>query len=199
MASPDPLQAPTLAALPRAQIGTLGSLLPKPSPSLRVSIVEPLRVLSLRCLPGGAPAIAAALGVAEIPGPGRFHGEDPLLQWRSPNEWLHIGTRDEPADAVLRALPIGMGHAQATDLSAGTIVFELQGPSLDALLQRLLDATVQVGQPGQGTRTRLADIAVVAMRLSEQRLWLLADRANDHYLAHWLAYANVSASASTSS
>ena len=194
MTRPDPLQMPTLAALPRAQIGTLADILPKPAAGLRVSIVEPLRVLSMRCLPGGAPSIASALGIAELPGPGRFHGDDPLLQWRSPSEWLHIGSRDEPADALLRALPAGAGVAQATDLSAGTIVFELQGTALDALLQRLLDATVQVGQPGQGTRTRLADIAVVAMRLSEQRLWLLADRANDHYLAHWLAYAGASSS-----
>jgi len=180
MATPDPTVL--LRPLPRAQIGTLGALLPA-----GVSLVEPLRVLSLRCLPGSEAALAATTGT--LPGPGRFTGTDPLLVWRSPSEWLHVGTRDEPADALLRALPPG-GATQAIDLSDGIAVFELQGPRLDALLPRLLDAGVQLGVPGQGTRARLADIAVVALRLAPERLWLLIDRANAHYLAHWLAYAS---------
>ena len=192
MASHDLVYTP-LTALPRGRLGELASLLPQPSSALQISIVEPLRVLSLRCLPGGAELIARTAGIAELPGPGRFLGQDPLLQWRSPNEWLHISTRDEEANALLRALPIG-GLAQATDLSAGTLLLDLQGTALDALLERLIDATVQVDMPGQGTRTRMADIAVMLIRQSKQRLWLLADRANDHYLAHWLAYASTSSS-----
>ena len=180
MATPDPIVL--LRPLPRAQLATLGALLPA-----GVTLVEPLRVLSLRCLPGAESELAAAAGA--LPRPGRLVGSDPLLIWRSPTEWLHVGTRDEPADALLRALPPG-GATQATDLSAGITVFELQGESIDALLPRLLDAGVQLGQPGQATRARLADIAVVGMRLAPERLWLLIDRANDHYLAHWLAYAS---------
>lgn len=190
MASPD------LRPLPRLQLGELASRMPAPLPGLRMHVVEPLRVLSLRCLPGESAAISAAAGV-DLPGPGRFHGVDPLLVWRSPSEWLHVGTRDEPADALLRALPVG-GGAQATDLSAGVLVVEVNGSRIDALLQRLVDASVQLQLPGQGTRARLADIAVVAMRLAEERLWLLVDRAHDHYLADWLAYAGVAVALSTS-
>jgi len=179
MATADPIDF--LRPLPRVQLGTLASLLPA-----EVCIVEPLRVVTLRCLPGSDAALAAA--ASPLPGPSSFTGKDPLLVWRSPGEWLHIGTRDEAADALLQALLPG-GSAHATDLSAGLILFELRGPALDALLPRLLDASVQLAEPGQGTRARLADIAVVALRHAPDRLWLLADRANDHYLAHWLAYA----------
>ncbi|WP_144006730.1 hypothetical protein [Pelomonas sp. KK5] len=184
MATPDPINF-MLKPLPRAQLGTLAELLPG-----NVAIIEPLRVVSLRCLPGGEGELAAAAGA--LPGPGRFSGggtqDTSLLAWRSPSEWLHVGTHDAPADGLLDALKAS--PAQAIDISAGVIVFELRSLALDALLPRLLDAGVPLGQPGQAARTRLADVAVLAMRVAPQRLWLLADRANDHYLAHWLAYAS---------
>ncbi|TDP61241.1 hypothetical protein [Roseateles toxinivorans] len=187
MAKLDSIQSP-LQALPRGQIGTLARLLPKDNQGLSVRIVEPLRVLSLRHLNGDAPAIASATSVADLPGPGRFIGSEPLLLWRSPSEWLHIGTQDACADAVLQQLPAG-GASHAIDQSAGIFALELKGTLLDALLDRLLDASAQVREPGQGTRTRLADIAVIVLRLAPQQVWLLIDRANDQYLAHWLTYA----------
>ncbi|MDH0866262.1 hypothetical protein [Mitsuaria sp. GD03876] len=220
MATPDPF---LLRPLPRARLGDVARLLPASGTSLSVAIVEPLRVVTLRCLPGGQPALAAAVAAvgavgnlgavgataanfpaatrvvnasiaaagatAGLPGPGRFIGVDPLLAWRGPGEWLHFSRTDAPADALLAALPPGDAPAQAIDLSAGTLVVELQGPALDALIARLFDATVRLAEPGQGTRTRLAEIAVVALRLAPRRLWLLVDRANDDYLARWLTYA----------
>lgn len=179
-------ESSALRALPRGQLGALASLLP---PQAR--IVEPLRVLTLRCLPGGEADLASAVAAA-LPGPGTFAGS---LVWRSPSEWLHIGNDGAAADALLHALPPGAAAAQATDLSAGIVVIELQDAALDALLSRLLDAAVPLSQPGQAARTRLAEIAVLALRLAPERLWLLADRGNAHYLAHWLAYAAAALSA----
>ncbi|MGH8030856.1 MAG: hypothetical protein ACREO8_00455 [Luteimonas sp.] len=185
-----------LQALRRSELGELARLLPASRAELAVQLVEPLHVLSLRHLPGGAQALAAAAamaGVASLPGPGRCHGQDPWLVWRSASEWLFVSTRAAAAEVVLQALPADtQALAVAIDQSAGSIAFALQGPALDALLHRLLDAEAVPGEPGLGSRARLADIAVVALRLAPQRAWLLADRGNDHYLAQWIAYASES-------
>src|SRR6218665_1900996 len=140
MAMPDPI---ALRPLSRSQLGKPDSLRPS-----QAALVEPLRVLSLRCLPGGEAALAAAVA-APLPDPGAFSG--PLV-WRSPSEWLHIGSDEAAADALLHALPPGEAEAQAIDVSAGTIVFELLGPDLDALLARLLDAAVPLARPGPAAR-----------------------------------------------
>jgi len=187
------MAANELQVLARERIGGLGAMLPRSGRSIDVRLVEPSHVLSVRMLPGGADAIAkavAGIGIAALPPAGRFTGDGTLILWRNPTELLLVTPRRGEAERVLRTLPAGPeALAYAVDQSDGLVTFELQGTALDDVLHRLLDASAVPLEPGQGTRARMAEIAVIALRLDSQRAWLIADRANDQFLAQWVAYA----------
>lgn len=191
MATPD--TAP-LAPVSRADVAALATLWPKSSPALAVHMVEPMHVLSLRHLPGGGSSalltVMAAHALPELPEPGRSYGIEPRLIWRSPNETLLLTQDPMQASALLAALrPASGALACALDLSSGTLVVKLQGCGVEALLSRLVDAHALPREAGEASRMRLADIAAVVWREAPDRVGLLVDRANVHYLAQWLSYA----------
>ena len=187
------MAATELHALRRDQIGAFGKLLPPGRATLRVQLIEPLHILSIRMLPGGAEAVAGAVhsaGVPSLPVAGHFTGEDPMVLWRNPTELLLVTQHRSVSDSILSELPpAAEASAYAVDQSDGLVAFELRGSALGALLPRLMDASAVPLEAGRGVRARLADIAVIAMRLDTQCAWLIADRANDQYLAQWVAYA----------
>jgi len=184
----------TLPPQARLQAGDWAALLPAIGPGLEWRVIEPLRVVALRHLPGGTAAVEAAAaraGLPSLPSAGAFCGADPLVVWRQPREWVLVSTADAAADGLLAALkPGAQALAVAVDQSAGSVGIELRGPQVDAVLARLVDASAVPREPGHGTRARLADIAVTMLRLAPSTLWLIADHANDRYLADWLAYAS---------
>lgn len=150
-------------------------------------------VATLRHFAGDTSAAAAITGMG-LPWPlevGRLAGADPWLAWRAPQEAWLLATRREPVDALLGALAPGQSEsAMAAELSDGLITLELHGPQLDDWLAHLVDASAIPRQPGLVTRARMADVAVLLLRLANDRLWLLADRTIAHYLVEWLTYSH---------
>jgi heterotetrameric sarcosine oxidase gamma subunit len=187
MASPD---IATLAPLSHAEIAGLVALWPKSSPELALQVIEPMHVLSLRHLPGGGTSVlSTVLAGNTLPVPGRCCGIEPRLIWRSPNETLLLTKDASLASALLAALrPVPCALACALDSSAGTLVVEMRGANVEALLSRLVDSQSLPREAGQASRIRLVDIAVVVWRDAPDRAGLLIDRANGHYLARWLSY-----------
>ena len=161
--------------------------------------LEPLYVLALRHLPGGAPAVAQALrplGIDTLPAAGRHASSaagaaGPCVLWRSPSEWTLVSTDPHPVQLVEQALQASAleGQACAVNLSDGIMGLDLQGPKVNALLIRLLDAASLPREAGQAKRVRLVDVPVTLVRFGDHHLWLLADRSHDHYIAGWLAHA----------
>ena len=157
--------------------------------------IEPLAVIALRHLPGAGESLADALcaaGVTGVPSPGQALGngqsQGTTALWRSPSEVVLLATERAAADAAMAALAAD-ALACAVDQSDGTLGLDLQGPRVDELLQRLVDSHSLPMTLGSAIRVRLADIAVTLVRLDHDRIWLLADRSHEHYLASWLAYA----------
>lgn len=198
MAAPEPLMP-----LRRGAIGHWADTLRQAAAAggargLVLRLLEPLHVLSLRHGFGGHVAIARALqplGLASPTAAGQLAGAPglagPWVWWRSPSEWTLAALTPQPLQEVQQGLrDIGPGPlACAIDLSDGTWGVELQGRGIDALMSRLVDAASLPRGAGQATRARLVDVPVTLVRHDEARLWLLADRSLDHYLADWLAYA----------
>lgn len=161
--------------------------------------LEPLHVLALRHLPGGAQTVAQALrplGIDTLPVAGQLASHAAgaarsCVLWRSPSEWTLVSTDPHPIQWVEQALqaPDQEGHACAVNLSDGIVGLDLQGPMVNALLMRLLDAASLPGDAGQAKRVRLVDVPVTLVRFGDHHLWLLADRSHDHYIAGWLAHA----------
>lgn len=142
----------------------------------------------------GDPAARDAVqqaGLAWCDTPGELAGAGPWLAWRSPQETIAIGFDPAPLRAVLAALAPGRhAGAAAADVSEAVGAIELHGPLLDAWLAHLVDATAIPRRAGRATRARLADVAVMLLRLEAGRLWLLAERPLLPYLQEWLAYAH---------
>ena len=183
-----------LAPQSRVDLARLATLWSESSPALTLRVVEPMRVLSLRHLQAeGARALNTVLAAHALPmlaQPGRFCGIESMLIWRSPDEALLLTQDDARAAALLAALQPAPGAlACALDLSSGMLVVKLQGSGVGALLSRLVDAQALPREAGQGSRMRLADIAAMVWREAPDRVGLLVDRANEHYLARWLSYA----------
>ncbi|MBL8323346.1 MAG: hypothetical protein JNJ89_00150 [Rubrivivax sp.] len=152
------------------------------------------RVLSLRHGPGDDGPVAAALrqhlGIAVPPRPGQWMGADPYLVWCRPSEWLLVGHEGvDPAAWAALAADLRAGRhaaAVAVDVSAGFVTYELQGADIDARLARVIDAASIARRAGEGGRARLAEVAVVQLRLAPGRLWLLVDRAVEAWVGEWL-------------
>jgi heterotetrameric sarcosine oxidase gamma subunit len=182
-----------LAPLSRAEFAGLAALWPKSSPEMALQVVEPMHVLSLRHLPGGGTSVLSAVmagnALPELPVPGHCCGIEPRLIWCSPNETLLLTKEARLASALLAALrPEPGALACALDVSAGTLVVEMKGANVEALLSRLVDAQALPRDAGQASRMRLVDIAVVVWRDAPDRAGLLIDRANVHHLALWLSH-----------
>ena len=164
-------------------------------------------MLSIRHLPGdqGVRETVAAMGLEWPAQPGRFSGHPDAaegrgvtLVWRSPQELLAL-SRHGPALQPLRdALTPGrLATAAAWNLSQGLVLFELQSPDLDAWLARLVDAAAIPQSNGHSSRCRLADVAVLLLRLDKERAWLLADKPITAYVSNWLDYAHAALPSAT--
>lgn len=156
--------------------------------------IEPLAVVALRHLPSAGDALARALqaaGISNMPAPGQASSNRQCpgawALWRCPSELTLLAFERAAADVAVAALA-GETLACAVDLTDGTLVLELQGPLVDDLLRRLVDSHSVPAAQGSAVRARLVDIAVVLVRPQVDRVWLLADRSHDHYLANWLCH-----------
>jgi len=126
--------------------------------------------------------------------PGALTGDDPWLAWRSPQEIMALGFQSAPLHALLHALAPGRSEtAMAVDASQALAAFELHGPLLDAWLSHLVDAAAIPRQAGRVCRCRLADVAVLLLRLDPERAYLVADRPIAPYLSNWLSYSHTGA------
>lgn len=159
----------------------------------RLAVLEPLRVVAVRALPAADGGWTEALregGVTRLPPPGHWEGDALCVVWRSPTEYWIVTRQPALLDPVVAALrPGATALACAVDHSAGTVGIELQGEELDGVLARLMDAAAIAALPGQATRARCADLAVVLLRLQAQRAWLLVERPVADYLLDWLRLA----------
>jgi len=157
---------------------------------VQANVLWPMHVISLRTLePPDAHWMGAlrAGGIHELPRPGHFTGHDMRAVWSRPTECLALTRDAAAASALLESLrPGASALGYAVDRSAGAIAIELRGPGMDRLLARLVDASAIPKAPGQATRARMVDVGVHLLRIEDEHLWLLCDRAHADYLGAWL-------------
>lgn len=155
-------------------------------------VVSEFAAVAIRHFPGDTSASDAVrqIGLAWSDAPGELIGTDPWLAWRSPQETIAIGLeRGQLRSLMERLAPGRSDSAVAMDLSDALGVLELHGSRLDEWLARLVDAMSVPRNPGRCARARMADAAVLLLRLSEDRLWMVLDRPIRAYAENWLAYA----------
>jgi sarcosine oxidase gamma subunit len=162
--------------------------------NVEISIVNGLRILSLRHLVGGKSELLAALAESaflELPKPQQFFGTDPCLLWRSNNEYLFITTDVSLSNSLLTALGARTHPlVYALDQTSGCVVFELRGAGVGSLLQRVIDNAAIPKVAGEGYTTRFADVSVTILRRDPSLVWIKADKSHEPYIWQWLDYAN---------
>lgn len=152
-----------------------------------------LTAITIRSLSADSAAAAAvrAQGLAWVDRPGQLAGTDPVIAWRGPRERIAIGRDGAALRGVLQSLVPGRHDtALAADWSEALVVFELHGAHIDAWLARLVDADAIPVEAGRCSSCRLADAAVLLLRLRADRLWLVVDRPIGPYVRDWLTYAH---------
>jgi sarcosine oxidase gamma subunit len=108
---------------------------------------------------------------------------DRILAWRSPTETLCLG----PAAANLawteRLANAADGYC--VDLSSALGVLRILGGGGPALLARL-GSTDSVPAPGEARRSRMADVAGLALSVRAAEILLVVDRAQLPHVAGWI-------------
>lgn len=158
------------------------------SQDLVACVEETMHVATLRYFDRAGPfadAACAALG-ARLPEPlaARELMEGQLiLAWRSPTETLCV-TRSIARLTELTAQLAGAADGCIIDLSGGVRIVRLTGLRIADLLCRL-GGTASVPGAGEARRSRLAEVAVLALSVRAGETLLVVDRA---YLPHLLAW-----------
>jgi sarcosine oxidase gamma subunit len=150
---------------------------------------EPMSVATLRYLARSgvfAEKVRSLTGV-ELPvvnGAGCGPGGKLILAWRSPTETLCL-TPDASRIAALAAGLADSAEGCLVDLSGGFHVLRLTGPRIADLLCRL-GGSGSVPQPGEARRSRLADVAVLALSLRAEETLLVIERSLLPHLLAWI-------------
>lgn len=156
---------------------------------LAVRAEEAMSAASLRYFePEGAFAAAVrdATGVA-LPKPlevARSADGALILAWRSPTETLLLTPSAQRLDELEGRL-IGSPEGCLVNLTGGLKVLRVTGERPAELLCRL-GGTASVPRPGEARRSRLADVAVVALCAEPGEVLLLVDRAYAEHLLGWI-------------
>ena len=143
--------------------------------SLR-SLTAQAPVAALREIAGLAPP--ATLGACASPD-GRWR-----LAWRSPTETLCLAS-DAAALGALAARLSALPEVCLIDLSCALQVLRVTGER-GAELLCCLGGSEAVPAPGQACRSRMADVAVLAVAGSADETLLVVDRAYLPHLAAWI-------------
>lgn len=156
-------------------------------------VVDSFSAVAIRHFPGDTSARDAVhqLGLAWSEAPGTLTGSDPWLAWRSPRETIAFGLERARSQELLERLAPGRSAGAMTiDVTEALGVIELHGVALDEWLAHLVDAMSIPRQSGRCTRARMAEAAVMLLRIAEDRLWMVIDRPIRAYAEDWLAYSH---------
>ena len=138
-----------------------------------------------------AAALEDQLGFA-FPSAGGTSGdlEGAHLIWLSPDEYLLLDVSVEQTFGQERALVEALGSrpGQVLDLSGNRTIFELEGPSARAVLEKgcHLDLHPRVFPIGASASTLLGPVQVILYRSAEQTWRILPRSSFADYLGRWL-------------
>ena len=157
------------------------------SADLVACVEETMLVATLRYFTGEgafADAVRAATGMA-LPAILESREEAQLiLAWRSPTETLCV-TRSATRLSELAASLAPCAEGCMVELTGGLRIVRLTGLRIADLLCRL-GGTASVPLPGEARRSRMADVAVLAISLRAGETLLVVDRVHLPHLLAWI-------------
>jgi sarcosine oxidase gamma subunit len=107
-----------------------------------------------------------------------------ILAWRSPTEIWVLGTGERRLQGLSAAIH-GARDGCLVDLTGGLKVVRLRGERIGEVLRRLGSAA-SVPACGEARRSRMADLAVLALSVRSAETLLVLDRALVPHLLAWM-------------
>jgi len=128
-----------------------------------------------------------------LPEPMYWTGEDPVMLWLGPDQWLilsDVQTADELIFACAARLQ-GLLH-YAVDASAALVCVDVEGPSARRILGMGsgIDFHPRAFGVGRCVRTRFANVGALIRGVAPDGFELYVDRSVTDYLERWFAYAS---------
>ncbi|MCK0122374.1 sarcosine oxidase subunit gamma [Loktanella sp. F6476L] len=130
--------------------------------------------------------LAALLGA--VPAPGKVVLHDPEAGfWVGPDQWIIGAPRDTHADLAVQLKNRFGGTASITDQSGGWVAFDVTGPAMRDLCERLCAVPIRRMQSGDAQRTMIHQISCfVIKRVDPDHIRVLGPRASAGSLHHAL-------------
>jgi sarcosine oxidase subunit gamma len=167
------------------RVDTIGALTIAENPALALA--------SLAARQGQAQAVEKAMKDAlslDLSGPGKATGAaDHAAIWMGPEQWMVAAPQDqhELLAAELKAIVGGAGSV--TEQTDGWCCFDVTGPGLADLFERLSPAPLRQMAPGDAIRTTLEHLGVFLWVQDESQVTVLAPRSSAGSLHHALTAA----------
>jgi heterotetrameric sarcosine oxidase gamma subunit len=153
--------------------------------AVRVEANVPCAALRYFSRAGGFAAALGAAGV-RLPETGQAWaaGGQLTLAWRSPSETLCVA-RDEARLAQLRDTVTQATDGCCVELTGALTLLSLTGPRVADLIARLGGSASLPGR-GEARRSRMADVPVLALCVTDAEVQLLLDRVYAEHLLGWI-------------
>jgi heterotetrameric sarcosine oxidase gamma subunit len=156
-------------------------------PGIRVQVEEGVAAAALRYFPPPTQFAAAARAAgAALPQVLRAEEADGLLlAWRSPSETLCIAVSAERLSALAHALA-DRSDGCLVDLTGGVTCVRLRGERIADLICRI-GSHASLPAVGEARRSRIADLAVLAVRRQADEVLLILERPYAAHLLGWIS------------
>jgi sarcosine oxidase, subunit gamma len=143
----------------------LGNATPQTDSIGDITITENISVAlaSLATRKGCEAGLAKAAKALNISLPGPGHASDSAL-WLAPGQWMIEAPFATQEDIVAYLKPAFKEVASLTEQTDAWVRFDLTGPDLHAVFERLCNLDTRAMQPGDGTRTVIEHLGCYVTR-----------------------------------
>lgn len=130
---------------------------------------------------------AARMARIPLPDPGRAEWDATWgAIWTGPGQWMAEAPFDSHEDVVAALRPIFGAAASVTEQTDGWARFEVTGPDLPALFERLTSFDLRAAEPGAATRTSIEHVGCLIALRAPGHVTLLGARSSAGSLMHAL-------------
>jgi sarcosine oxidase, subunit gamma len=164
----------------------LGNAAPKTENIGDITITEnvTLALASLATRKGGAADVERAAKSLNITLPGPGHASDHAL-WLAPDQWMIDAPFATHEDIVAYLKPAFKDAASLTEQTDAWVRFDLTGPDLHSVFERLCNLDTRAMKPSHGTRTVIEHLGCYVTRRADG-FTVLGPRSSAKSLHHAL-------------
>lgn len=148
----------------------------------------------LGCETQAEKALSEAISITPLPAPGRgISNETFAALWTGPNQWMILAPHDSHEDLAGQLKAVVKGNASITEQNDAWCRFDLEGPGLAEVFERLCPVNLRACTGGEATRTSIDHLGCLLFVIAAEHVVVLGPRSSAGSLHHALLTAMLSA------